>query len=1351
MATSTPAGSGVGRVILLGGASSSGSTPSELKNQIKNTAKQWDTVHQTPLLTPTKQLAAPKGPAAPKGFLQKAESTVKNVVTHPVGDVKAVGKSIAQPFEDVGQHLVNQAKYLAGPTASQAQRNILTNNQARAAKNPEYTKAVQSTDTKNNSVAGIAHAQELAHNGAKAPEIKSALQADQKAVGNQEKQALADTAQIASTFVGGAEVKGAVAAGKAAKVGAAVKDIAGAAGAGGVSGGASVVSTNPNAGIKQVAEGAGVGAAVGAGFGAAGKVVGTGLRMVFGKAADEAPVAPPPKAATSIPVKDASTGTVKGTVSNVLPKSSGVTVQPITEASHLLEANSSARPSSLGYSDADFRAAINPGAKEVVKNTPATSEAFLKTGSHDPTTLAMQTLADNKSKPVTGAILDQLVPGLAPEDRKAAVSALLNTKNPHEASDIVWDAHQAANTTAKQGEANLTGTPMDKQVSFNGKGDTENAQRQQLHVQLGKAEHQIAEHENGTKLLTPEDLANVTNIRDKSASVLNGEKSLQEAFPNKVPTVGKQPAVNDLPFGDEKSRVAEAQYEAGAKQHDGSVKGLLKALPVVKEGDKTRQAVVNRKAAVAETLDQFHVKDVQAAAKKLDDHDMKLVEKLESDTQMSKQGADARMVRIANSAAHKPNAFINYARLLRADYDKMLSMRQELHPDLQGRSNYFAHSYDRTDVKTDAEISKREQEAQRARPGMSNKPSYTHSRTIPTYAEAESLGLKRANPNVQKDYEEAVKAQAQENGRAALVQGLGQAHGEGSISNKVGFDPVSGKNFASLEIPGGHGISMPQNLADHYNSRAPSKLSTTAPEDRTKLQTGRAGYKVVNKTGKNVVLAGGLFHGLRTAVTTSGQQLFNLRNVTHPISQLHDNLRLIAETADPTGKIHANRLAQLSKDGESNVDGRSTLQRARLANLTFSGKEIQGDLAPSGNKGKIEKYTNINKVPILKQSHAAVFDRQIPAAKLMIFKQATNKLDFSKSQDLAKAREIADGINSGLGGVDNAVNGLTPKAASAADNFILGRDLNEGILRTLGKAGKFNRSDGKIARQFVVGSAVVSALPGLAVLAATGKLNTKDPNAIAHAFVDQIEDPQIPTPWRNAPSQSQKNGTPISLKMPTTFVSLVSKILKPALDPMSTFDGTRTSGLQDTASARLAFVPATAEKLATNKDFYGQPIYGNGISGKQTATNVAEQVAPIPASQISRATSGAENKDEAALNELGLRGSTSTLPGPEQQHAEAINDFYNTKASISAAHSKVTKQMNTLIAAGKTNQAARIAQQFNQSLNQRTLPFRTKYASNYNPAWDDKNQGFQSFIIPTSKEAFKSRFSSAKEKQKVLQ
>lgn len=282
---------------------------------------------------------------------------------------------------------------------------------------------------------------------------KSAAQANTR-----NKQALATGANIIALGTGGGQAKEAIAAEKgiqatttAGKIIKTVGKVAGAAITGGAQNAAGAATDNPNISAKDAGKAFITGAKYGGALEAGGLALGKARQFVFG--AKAAPVvdtatnaASTAAGSTKIKVNDLSTPT-KGEVKNTLPK-----------------AAAPARPSEAGYDDTTFRLKFHDGAKDVVKSNTGTANAYLKTGSKDPLTLTVQTLADTTGGKKTGVIVDKLLPDLRTDMRTKLIKDLQETKSTSETANLLWDA--AKNHEATIPKADMVGTPMDKKISF---------------------------------------------------------------------------------------------------------------------------------------------------------------------------------------------------------------------------------------------------------------------------------------------------------------------------------------------------------------------------------------------------------------------------------------------------------------------------------------------------------------------------------------------------------------------------------------------------------------------------------------------------------------------------------------------------------------------------------------------------------------------------------------------------------------------------------------------------------------------------------------------------------------------
>lgn len=811
---------------------------------------------------------------------------------------------------------------------------------------------------------------------------------------------------------------------------------------------------------------------------------------------------------------------------------------------------------------------------------------------------------------------------------------------------------------------------------------------------------------------TANELRSLMRERDNAQAIVDGHVP-HEAVYGKGSNIQPLSAV----IGTAKEAATGAAGKAGA-----AVESIISKIPKVAAGD-TKGAPLARNYVVQKY--QSLIAPVKSAAAELDKHDLSLIDQIEGN-HTSAVDAAAHLETVAKNA-HDPEQFKKVVGLMREGYNARLASDTTLGRDVGVRHNYLPHYFDRTDAATANKLD--ELDAQKAFMVNNAQPGYTKPRTIENYAKANELGLKRQNANAVEDFEQAMNAASYEHGSQALRAALEQAH-PGQVHVGEFGKASDGAQYDQLKIAGGQNLSLPKDLAAKYNARAPYEYKDSNVGEFLK------GYDVVNSKLKSAKLGGGLFHGFTTMLTTGGQQLASLNLARHPV----ENLKVVAGTLSK--KVHEANVAKLAANGDKHLDRLSTVDRMALSGVTTMPGKIAADVS-----GKVLTKAGESKFNPIKQIHDMVFQRQIPEAKALMFEQATKHLNTSVPGDLEKMRAAARAVNN-MGGINRAVDGLNPQTFQHVSRALLATDFTEGKFRTLFAAVAKGGPEGKIARQMVVGKSLLAAVPGVAAAVVAGKISLDKPKELAAEVGRQIVDPQVPLGSKGTPTKSNPGGTPQSAHLPATFISEITKIIKPALDHLST---DKWKGVKDYASARLAALPALGVDLKENQDFYGNPIYGkdaagNPISAKDTALNIGEQVAPIPATQVGKTTTGAQNAKTAALNVAGFNVKADS-GSDEAAHSKAVSDFFDTLGQQNTAKSKVSKQITQLVMSGNVNQAKRIAQEWNATVDARVTPFRSKYSKSYNPAWDKE---FKKLFISTSDNAFTQRTKSGKASAALL-
>lgn len=494
----------------------------------------------------------------------------------------------------------------------------------------------------------------------------------------------------------------------------------------------------------------------------------------------------------------------------------------------------------------------------------------------------------------------------------------------------------------------------------------------------------------------------------------------------------------------------------------------------------------------------------------------------------------------------------------------------------------------------------------RAATGGDKTPGYTLSKQNP------------GNTGVLEGLRRDVAGASFNHAKLAYAKGMEQAF-PGQISRG---SPIVGQEGVTKQLltPYGEELFATKDLAAQINRRAPA----------TKTKGAVKVYDTANSNLKYYKLGGGTFHAITEAGNIAGQQLMSGNLSKHPV----DNLKLVAGTFSKTK--HEANMRGYASDAAHYADGVPTLDRARIFGATLGERQILGDVHVS---------PGVTKVPVIHQIHEAIFKRQIPEAKLMAIKQLTQHLDIHNPADVAQGRAIAKAMNK-LGGINRAVEGLTPQTAQKLSRAVLATDFTEGRWSTMIAAVSKAGPEGDIARQMVVGKTLVYLLPTLAAATIAGKIDWNNPKDVMAKIGDQILDPHFPTGFKT------KTGIEKIAKTPETFVSEIGRLVKPI------FNGSadKTAGLKHYAGARLAAAPSLVEQVATNQDYRGDPVIPRDSTGKinvkGAATNLAVNSAPIPISQGIKVAQGKQKVGEAFINTAGLR----TVADPNSTQMKSLNN-----------------------------------------------------------------------------------------------
>lgn len=634
------------------------------------------------------------------------------------------------------------------------------------------------------------------------------------------------------------------------------------------------------------------------------------------------------------------------------------------------------------------------------------------------------------------------------------------------------------------------------------------------------------------------------------------------------------------------------------------------------------------------------------AMQQLDDHDLALVRELKGN-----QPGD--IIAQANDKAQ----FAKVVSSLKDYNDYTQAAGAELGQPIPYRQNYGL----RTPYAAPEDIAN----GQTPNASLPENAAYTKSRQYNTHQEALANGEAPRYDNALQDLQSDINNRAHDQSQLALAKGLENAYpGQVKIINQ-GQIPTG---YQQLLIPNGDKIFMPSEIASKINERA---MATPA--------NGAMGkYDSINAAGKNLELGGGLFHSTNTGGIFVGQQMTSGKLFTNPAA----TGRVIANTFSDTAT--KNYLDTAAQEGTFDAN-HSVINAADATGLKYS--NTSADIGKPGDTGAAGKIASL---PILKQVHQAIFERQIPTMMLETFKQKTQGLDiFGNAADREQGIKIAKEINQNYGSINRDIQGLTPKQFQRAARVVLAASYQEGQIRTLVDAISKGGPEGALARQAVFGKALL--FGGLATLgaAAGGDFKNQTPKQIALDIMNKVVNPSF-------------NIGGYRVGLPATQISNVVKPIEQTITGAQKGKGVLT-GAENFANSHLAFAPSKAIELGANKNYSGNAIYGKDYFGRpiplsSTLANVASGVLPIPLAQAEQTGTGNQSVGAAIANTVGFNATPQgsleyspiaaqtylqqlqATPGIPKSQINADTNFVEALGQGDTGRSKVLKQATSILA-----------------------------------------------------------------------
>jgi hypothetical protein len=591
--------------------------------------------------------------------------------------------------------------------------------------------------------------------------------------------------------------------------------------------------------------------------------------------------------------------------------------------------------------------------------------------------------------------------------------------------------------------------------------------------------------------------------------------------------------------------------------------------------------------------------------------------------------------------AHKPEDVGKTLKAIRDYYDARHAIANIAGQSTPYIKNYFRHQYDLGSPDAVKAM-------ERFQTYLLKHPSFTKGRKLDSYATAAKFGLNPRFNDALHDVLHDYTSSTPSIRANILARELDQMY-PGQVA--VGELPQdqSGGVYKQVQVFGNQGskIAVPKEIAAEINKHAFPEQSPATTKMETAAQGALKGYDVVNRAAKQTLLGGGLFHLGNTGMYALTKPVALLKYVTN-------------------GKI------------DDALETPLQASRQKLAGLTTGADKLGADFK-SGKSDDYDKAINdALKEPsdakkvlnagkgVINVTHHLTFDTGITNFKKAIFNSVTKDLDFSKADDLAEGRHVAEVVNNFFGGINRLMSGSwSPRVFKSLSRVLLAPDFLEGQMRgtaqgfigaakIIGGTAKADKAD-KLAAQMLFGRIIGVSAAVTAVNALTNpNKENQDPVSLFKRFLGNMLDPEVETGLKSQRYKGDPDGTPQSVGLPNTFVNVLAKMAEPLFNG----DPNKFSGVEHEVDARTAAGLRGVTSLATNQDYYGNPIIVPG-DAKRTAFNVASQFGPIPvASAISSTKSGNQpiNFANVAISAAGGRLHND----PNSPKTQQANQYYST-------------------------------------------------------------------------------------------
>lgn len=462
--------------------------------------------------------------------------------------------------------------------------------------------------------------------------------------------------------------------------------------------------------------------------------------------------------------------------------------------------------------------------------------------------------------------------------------------------------------------------------------------------------------------------------------------------------------------------------------------------------------------------------------------------------------------------------------------------------------------------------------------GLNNQP-----RIFNTVAEGERAGFKLVNQNPVDEVMQYAKGSANALKQQALSKGILEADmNTGGVHNRT-FDFGNGTKIEGLTPQ-----AVKELRAYNVSNKAPLPLQA---------------YRFANRNMKRTLLSISEFHPINIAVLKAGPSLlFN----GHPLGAakgVFDTFR------SQIGRAYSDNLMQSALHDELPVVG------ADGSKGTVNTMDAAAQL---GTPIRHSSDFNTEGVQPLKPGlgERTIFDKAMPAMHIQMVRGLVKDLaDRGIPLDSPEAREAGLAVNKVMGFINDEVENTSTAFRRASSDVLLARQFTQSKWQTLYNAfTKFGGGKG-VGGNYARGAIAGNIAAEFALALGVGYLANQKSDNLRDLLIRTLIHPSIPTPWKDG------KGNTIELSLPQNYISeaagLVATIQRGQTGRLGASFNPKNipQNLENYGRNRLATLPSTGLKIATNTDFGGKPMYdpnaNPGVKVEQAATTAVNSNLPI--------------------------------------------------------------------------------------------------------------------------------------------